>query len=190
MQTSRARAEFLKRILCCDMTHQYICDMTHPCVPSDSIDGANEPRAGSVTRRYSRLRHPYMWHGPDLSVSATWLNKGGSASRKYSLLWHDASIWGTWHKRLGQTSGARAVLRKHVWHNTFICVTWLDHMCIMTHSYVWYDSFICVTWLIHMCAMTHSYVCHDAFPSVTWLIHICATWLNHTCATWLIHTNL
>ena len=35
----------------------------------------------------------------------------------------------------------------------------------MTHSYVWHDSFICVTWLIHMCDMTHSYVCHE---SSTW----------------------
>ena len=27
----------------------------------------------------------------------------------------------------------------------FICVTWLIHMCDMTHSDVWHDSFICVT---------------------------------------------
>ena len=33
----------------------------------------------------------------------------------------------------------------------------------MTHSYVWHDSFICVTWLIHMCDMTHSYVWHHSF---------------------------
>jgi len=48
----------------------------------------------------------------------------------------------------------------------------------MTHSYVWHDSFICVTWLIHMCDMTHSYVWHDSFICVTWLIHdyiLCAT---------------
>jgi len=41
-----------------------------------------------------------------------------------------------------------------VWHDSFICVTWLIHMCDMTHSYVWHDSFICVTcvtWLIHVC---------------------------------------
>ena len=50
-----------------------------------------------------------------------------------------------------------------VWHDSFICVTWLIHMCDMTHSYVWHDSFICVTWLIHMCDMTHSYVWHDSF---------------------------
>jgi len=35
----------------------------------------------------------------------------------------------------------------------------LTHIQTMTHSsvnkYVWQDSFICVTWLIHMCDMTH-----------------------------------
>jgi len=40
----------------------------------------------------------------------------------------------------------------------------------MTHSYVWHDLFICVTWLIHMCDMTHSYVKHDSFCRCTWLI--------------------
>jgi len=32
----------------------------------------------------------------------------------------------------------------------------------MTHLYVWHDSCTCVTWLMHMCDMTHSYV----LPSV------------------------
>jgi len=60
-----------------------------------------------------------------------------------------------------------------VWHDSFICVTWLIHMCDMTHSYVWHDSFICVTWLIHMCDMNHSFVWHDSFICLTRLIHMC-----------------
>jgi len=73
-----------------------------------------------------------------------------------------------------------------VWHGSFLCLTWLIHVCDMTHSYVWHDSFcvwhdslICLTWLIHVCDMTHSYVwthsCvwHDSFICVTWLIHLC-----------------
>ena len=74
-----------------------------------------------------------------------------------------------------------------MWHDSFISVTWLIHMCDMTHSYVCHDSFICVTWLIHI------YVWHDSIICVTWLIHmsdmthsyvwhdsfICVTWLNH-----------
>ena len=107
----------------------------------------------------------------------------------------------------------------------------------MTHSYVSHDSFICVTWLIHMCDMTHSYatwpISHththeqvfdtaeiemsasnyvasfqkfphthiqDSFICVPWLIHMCA--MTHvasfqkfphtriqdsfTCVPWLI----
>jgi len=60
-----------------------------------------------------------------------------------------------------------------VWHDSLICVTWLTHMCDMTHSYVWHDSLICVTWLPHMCDMTQSYVRHDSLICVTWLTHMC-----------------
>ena len=60
-----------------------------------------------------------------------------------------------------------------VWHDSFVCVTWLIHMCDTTHSYVWHGSFICVTWLIHVCDMPHSYVWHDSFICVTWLFHMC-----------------
>jgi len=95
----------------------------------------------------------------------------------------------------------------YVWHDSFICVTWLNHMCDIhmcdtTHSYVWHDSFICA-WLIHMCDMTrsrvrHSYVWHDSFICVTWLIHMCdmthshvwhdsLIWHEHTSPHWADH---
>jgi len=54
-----------------------------------------------------------------------------------------------------------------VWHDSFICVTRLIHMCDTTHSYAWHDSFIFVTWLIHMCDTTYSYVWHVSFIRVT-----------------------
>ena len=38
----------------------------------------------------------------------------------------------------------------HIWMGPIIHVICLIHMCDMTHSYVWHDSFICVTWLIHV----------------------------------------
>jgi len=42
-------------------------------------------------------------------------------------------------------------------------VTWRSEacirVCVIGAAYLWRDSFICVTWLIHMCNMTHSYVC-------------------------------
>ena len=60
-----------------------------------------------------------------------------------------------------------------VWHDSFMCVTWLIHVWDMIHSCVWHDPFMCVTWLIHVCDMTHSCVWHDSFTCVTWLIHVC-----------------
>jgi len=81
----------------------------------------------------------------------------------------------------------------YVWHDSFICVTWLIHMCDMTYSYVWHDSFICVTCHIHMCDMTHSYMWHDSFICVTWLIHMCDMTYSYVWhdsfvyVTWLIH---
>jgi len=57
----------------------------------------------------------------------------------------------------------------YVWHDSFICVTWLNQMHNMTcsyvwhHSYVWHASFICVTWLIHMRDINYLYVWHDSF---------------------------
>ena len=81
----------------------------------------------------------------------------------------------------------------HVWHDSFICATWLIHMCDMTHSHVWHDSFTCGTWLIHVCDMIHSRVRHDSFICVTWLVHVCdmtRSRVRHDsfkCMTWLIH---
>jgi len=72
----------------------------------------------------------------------------------------------------------------YVWHDSFICVTWLTPQCgfAMTHSpsYVWIHWFTCVTWLTHTCDMTlfiglpchcalqlpHAYMWHDLFNHV------------------------
>jgi len=83
-----------------------------------------------------------------------------------------------------------ATTHSHVCHDSFICVTWLIHMFYMTQSLVWLDP-LYVTWLIHMCDMTHSYVWHDSFICVTWLIHMCdmtqsLVWLDPLYVTWLV----
>ena len=78
----------------------------------------------------------------------------------------------------------RDMTHSDVSHDSFRCVTWLVHMCDMTHSWlvhmcdmthsdVSHDSIACVTWLIQMCDMTHSDVWHDSFICVTWRIHPC-----------------
>jgi len=84
-------------------------------------------------------------------------------------------------------------------HDSFICMTWLVHMCDMKHSYVRHDSFICVPWLVFLCVtclicvcyVTHSYVMYQGF--LTWHIHKCdmtRSCVSHDssiCVTWLIH---
>ena len=94
----------------------------------------------------------------------------------HSYVWHT-------HKRI--LSLARFCLAcLHVcnmWHDSFICATWLIHMCDVTHSYVQRDSFICATWLIHMCDMAHSYVWHGPFICVTWPIHMCDMTHSYVC---------
>jgi len=60
------------------------------------------------------------------------------------------------------------ITHSYVWHDSFICATWLIHMCDMTHS--------CVSWLMHMCDLTHS---HDLFIYVTWLIHMLDMTYSH-----------
>ena len=46
--------------------------------------------------------------------------------------------------------------------NTIVEVVWgletYNHLWDMTHSYTWRNSFTCVTWLNHMCDLTHSHV--------------------------------
>jgi len=90
-----------------------------------------------------------------------------------------------------------------------IHILWLIHMCDMTRSYVWHDSFICVTWLIcvmnvwrvsfkciyvrtsQMCGVIHSNM-------YTWAHHKCGvlsyiyeltlrgTWTRPKYVTWFI----
>jgi len=63
------------------------------------------------------------------------------------------------------------------WHDSFIRVTWLIHMCNMLRLQHRRHRLrlicTCVTWLIPICDMTPSYVCHDSFLRVIWLIHMC-----------------
>jgi len=74
--------------------------------------------------------------------------------------------------------------RSYMWHDSFICVSWLHLMCNKTHSYAWQDSFICMIWSMHMCDTTLLYVWHDPFICMTRLLHLCAmthAYVWHNC---------
>jgi len=67
----------------------------------------------------------------------------------------------------------------NLWQDSFMCATWLLHVCAMTHSCVWHDAFTRGTWLIRVCDMTHSNVRSDLFMYAKWLMHICKMTHSH-----------
>ena len=94
----------------------------------------------------------------------------------HSYVWHDSFIYVTWPMHMSE----QVLLDVSKWWcvtwlipPVYMSVRVGTLLCDMAHSYVWHDSFICVTWLIHKCDMTHSYVWRVSFICVTWLIHMC-----------------
>ena len=77
----------------------------------------------------------------------------------YSEVWH-----GTF-KCVIRTLQNTATHCNTLQHTATHCST-LIQMRNTTHSYVWHDSFICMTWLIHVLNMTHSYMWHDSCTRV------------------------
>ena len=76
---------------------------------------------------------------------------------------------------------------EYIWYrDSFMCVTWLLHVCDMPYSCVWHASFICTTWLIHMRDMSHSYIWYGSFICVG-MPHSCMWYDSFVCVTCLIH---
>jgi len=84
-----------------------------------------------------------------------------------------------------------------LWHDSFMCVTWLIHTRII-HTMIcnicgtWRifpgvirDSCVCMTRLVYTYNITRLYVWHDSFICVMWLIKTCM--IRTMCATWRIH---
>jgi len=124
-------------------------------------------------------------------------------------IWHDSFTCVTWniHMSCGciETFVTRLLFGHdsfvwflHKWHDSFVtwhidmscgmhrdlcdmtCVTWLIHMCHMTHSYAWHENLIRDLFMsceVHwdLCDMAHSCLWHDSSICVTWLIHMCDT---------------
>jgi len=151
----------------------YMCDMTHSCRRRDSFICV------TWLIHMCDMTHSYVWH--DSFIRVTWL---------IPCMWHDTFIH---MNESAQTNLLRNTpVSLYACHmSTIKCVTWLVHMCDMTHSYVWHDSFIRVTWLI-------PYMWHDTFINMNesaqtnLLCHTpVALYAGHMstikCVTWLIH---
>jgi len=173
-----------------------------------AIHSSTAHHSGGSSFTYFRVRKLYL-------VRVTWLIY--MCTKSHTHMCHDSLIHVTWrihmcdmthraphtHRRICHTflwwtvvPVLRDMTHSCVWHDSWICVPCLMHICAMIHSYVCHESFICVKWLVHMCDMTHLYVWHDWFICVTWLIHICDVTHSHVwrdsfiCVTWLIeHTQ-
>ena len=124
------------------------------------------------------MNHSYMWH--DSWAVLCW------RFQCFRFVWASLRREGYWIPTKTCNSGRLHnhyqicdMTHSYVWHDSFICVTWLIHIWDMTYSYVWHDSFIRVTWLIHMCDMTHWNMWHDSFICATWLIYMCD--MTHLC---------
>jgi len=119
------------------------------------------------------MTHSYIWR--DSCVCVTWLIF--TSEQAYDLAWTPSKTGTGWQRLIRclnlevifrkRATNYRALLRKmtnEARHPMTLChpvrdvpcVTWLIHMCDMTHSYyvtwlvrvVWHDIFICATWLI------------------------------------------
>jgi len=118
------------------------------------------------------VTHSYMWFVSFLYVQ--WLNhiRGdlvsrppGSFSSTFWANWRrDSFVYVTWLILIREMTQIHTwrpsfeAVRQHVIQFFFCkCVTWLVHICGMSHSYMWYYSFTYGICLIHVCDMAHSY---------------------------------
>jgi len=98
----------------------------------------------------------------------------------HMCMWHDSSVYVRSCAPAPDTIISVCVgIVLNVLRYMDIYVTWLIHVCDMTHICMWHDSSIYVTWLIHICEITHICMWHDSYMYVTWLIYVCD--MTHRC---------
>ena len=147
----------------------HTCDMTHSYVWHDSFIRATwlvHTCGRWCWIRWSPCSASYVWR--DSFIRVTWLLH--SCDMTYSYVWHEPFICATWLLHTCDMTHSHVCQNSHLTRQGYGGILNM-HECVvsdMTHSYVWHDSFICVIWLLHMCDMTHSYVWHDSSTCVTW----------------------
>ena len=125
----------------CDMTHSYVWHDSFICVTWLTLTIRQGPRWFIVVLYVTHLQltcamtHSYVPH--DSFIRVPWL-----------IYMCDMTLAYVWHGFI------LTIWRDPPWLIVELHVTHLQLTCAMTHSYDWIDSFICVTWLIHMCDTT------------------------------------
>ena len=115
------------------------------------------------------------------------LNMNMSASLCYTTV----SLW-TWVSHfVTKVSHFQMCERRHATHDLlhlsmtsrFVC------MCV-SYSYVCHDSFTCVSWLVHMCVMTHSHVWKFHATRSVWVVcRTCRISMRHV-STLYVRTEI
>ena len=139
------------------------------------------------------MKRDLLTVGFSCTIHRTWQSYAVSGYSCVCTIWHDLSMCVMTHPRVSWLIRAWCDSRRAP-PETFMCVTWLIHvcwdalMCVMTHS--------CVTWrvpcaascihvciqcaTIHVCVMTRSCVSWPmhayVFNHVAWLIHVWHDW--------------
>jgi len=168
-----------------DMIRSYVwqwlidmCNIHHSNMWRDSFIGLFCRISSLLQGSFAKetCNHWYVWHA---SFAVIWHD---SFIRVAMTHWCDISMSHRYDVSMRHASFVRVIWLNSITGCT--CVTWLIStcemtfiVCDMTHSHVWHASFVRVTWLIHMCYTTHSYVWHDSFICVTWPIHTCVSTL-------------
>jgi len=177
----------------CAVTYSYVPRLVHMCM-------SVLPHS-KCTMTYSYVTWPI--HMCDiLHPYVTWLIR---MCDTHSCVWHDLFIRVMAHSRYA-TTHLWVWHDSSMWHDSSICVTWLNHMWHDASIYAMTHSFAHMYYALSICAMIHPYVSwlihirHDTFicdmnhPDVPWFINM---WqdssmcliitMPQSCVPWRIH---
>jgi len=159
-------------MVCMTYSHQWrdslICDMTHwhYLLVRGLVLSRNTPWCLWLIHT-NDMPHWFVLH--DLLTCVTWFIDIIYGMTHW-YVWHDSSTIPAcpWTSLVTKYTMI-CMTYSHEWHDSLICVTWLIHMCDVTH---WHYQLVlglvmsrntpwCL-WLIDMCDMTHWHVWHDS----------------------------
>jgi len=134
----------------------YLCDMTHCCVWHHSWTDVVAP--GDCCHRLTKWTGcVYMY---DMTYSCVWHDLCADVVSSEDCCHHlrkEPCILRTEPYVITKEPYMYVLTEEYVFSSEDCCHhltrwTWLIYMCEMTPSYMWHNWFVCVTWLVHWCS--------------------------------------